>query len=33
MAVAIPGEIPGEDVPQAVQAAEACPVGAIQTSD
>ena len=25
------GDIPGEDVPQAVAAAEACPVGAIRT--
>ena len=31
LAVAIPGEIPPEDVPQAVNAAQACPVGAIQT--
>ena len=31
LAVAIPGDIPGEDVPQAVAAAEACPVGAIRT--
>ena len=31
LAVAIPGEIPPEAVPQAVSAAEACPVGAIQT--
>ena len=33
LAVAIPGEIPGADVPQAVAAAEACPVGAIRTEN
>ena len=33
LAVAIPGEIPGEDVPQAVSAAEACPVSAITIQD
>ncbi len=31
LAIAIPGEIPGEDVPQAVDAAENCPVNAIRT--
>ncbi len=31
LAVAIPDEIPGEDVPQAVDAAENCPVNAIRT--
>jgi len=30
LAVAIPGEIPGEDVPGAVEASEACPVNAIR---
>lgn len=30
LAVAIEGDIPGEDVPQAVEAAEACPVSAIR---
>ena len=29
LAVAAPGEIPAEAVPQAVEAAEACPVSAI----
>ena len=33
LAVAIPGEIPGEVLPQAALAAEACPWGATQTRD
>ena len=31
LAVAIPGDIPGEDVPQAVAAAERCPGRAVRT--
>ncbi len=30
LAVAISGDVPGEEVPAAVGAAEACPVGAIR---
>ncbi|MBU3819906.1 MAG: ferredoxin [Candidatus Faecalibacterium intestinavium] len=33
LAVARPDEIPGEDVPQAVEAAEACPVSAIRVEN
>ena len=33
LAVAIPGEIPGEAVPTAVEAAEACPVSAIRVEE
>lgn len=30
LAQALPGELPGESVPKAVEAADACPVGAIR---
>ena len=33
LAVALVGEIPGEDVPQAVEAAQACPVSAIRIEE
>lgn len=33
LAVAIPGEIPPEEVPQAVDAAAACPVNAIRVEE
>ena len=33
LAVALVGKIPGEDVPQAVEAAQACPVSAIRIEE
>ena len=33
LAVAIPGELPPDTVPQAVEAAQACPVSAITISE
>ncbi|MGN0662557.1 MAG: ferredoxin [Faecalibacterium sp.] len=33
LAVAIPGEIPAEEVPQAADAAAACPVNAIRIEE
>ena len=33
LAVALPGEVPPDAVPQAVDAAQSCPVGAITLSE